>query len=323
MSKTASSPQSVMLLIGIYSSPGGGSFMAFENVGSILHMGSVSSSYKLLLIAASSSRPKFRAICLKLLQPFTKNGEVLLRYRCYDRDVRSYVRLSDLGSDLRSVFELSIRDTYHLDLGFQPDLVIDGGANIGLFTLRAAAAATSMKTSPKFVVCEPLPRNVEQLQKHLDINKIPAELMAGCLGGTRRSIPFYCREAIHSSFDPHKPYTSVIDMPVYTLQDAIGSYPATRILIKLDIEGMEMEVLKAFVPSEHRPVYIVGELHEYGVNGSAFEKIFYDQGWTFEYCEITDDHATFRACSPAALRLLVSMANVRSTAISTELTRAS
>ena len=291
--------------------------MAFQNVGSILGMGSVPSSLKLLLIAASSSRPKYRALCLKLLKPFTKNGAILLRYRCYDRHVQSFVRLSDLSSDLRSVFELSIRDTYDLDLGFQPDLVIDGGANIGLFTLRAAAATASMGESQvKFVVCEPLPRNVEQLKKHLDINRIPAEVMAGCLGGERRSIPFYCREAIHSSFDPHKPYDRVIDIPVYTLQDAIGSYPAKRILIKLDIEGMEMEVLKAFVPLERRPVYLVGELHEYAVNASAFEQIFHDSGWTFEYREITDDHATFRACSPAALLLLASMANIQPASVS-------
>lgn len=291
--------------------------MAFENVGSILRMGSGFSSLKLLLVAASSSRAKYRALCLSLLQPFTKNGEVLIRYRCYGRDVRCFIRLADLSSDLRSVFELSIRDTYNLDPGFQPDLVIDGGANIGLFTLRTAAAAASIGKSPvKFVVVEPLPHNVEQLQKHLDINDIQAEVMAGCLGGARRSIPFYCREAIHSSFDPHKPYNSVIDMPVYTLQDAIGAYPATRILIKLDIEGMEMEVLKTFIPSEKRPVYLVGELHEYAVNAVTFEQIFHDNGWTFEYCEVNDDHATFRACSPAALPLLASMANVPAPSVS-------
>jgi FkbM family methyltransferase len=289
--------------------------MAFENVSSILRMGSVSGSFKLLLIAASSSRPKYRAFCLKLLRPFTTNGEVLLQYRCYGRNVRSFVRLSDLSSDLRSVFELSIRDTYNLDFGFQPDLVIDGGANIGLFTIRTAAGLAG-KSPVKFVVCEPLPRNVEQLQKHLALNNIEAEVMAGCLGGERRSIPFYCRAAIHSSFDPHKPYTSVIDMPVYTLQDAIGSYPAKRILVKLDIEGMEIEVLKAFIPSEQRPVYLVGELHEYAVNASTFEQIFIDSGWIFEYCEINDNHATFRACSPAALPLLASMANVRPASIS-------
>lgn len=253
--------------------------MAFENVGSILRMGSPSSSFKLLLIAASASRPRFKGLCFKLLQPFVRNGEISLRYRCYDRYLKSFVRLSDLSSDLLGALELSVKDTYNLDLGFHPDLVIDGGGNIGLFTLRAAAATASSSHSPvKFVICEPLPRNVEQIKKHIGLNKIPAEIVEGCLGGTHRSIPFYCREAIHSSFDPSKPYTSVIDMPVYTLKDAIGSYPAKRILIKLDIEGMEIEALESFVPSEQRPVYIVGELHGFSVNAPILERIFGDNG---------------------------------------------
>ena len=134
--------------------------------------------------------------------------------------------------------------------------------------------------------------------------------MAGCLGGERRTIPFYCREAIDSSFDPDKPYTSVVEIPVYTLQDAIGSYPAKRILIKLDIEGMEMEVLGAYVPSEHRPVYVVGELHSFAVNALTLRQTFEENGWAFEFCEIANDHATFRACSPAAAPLLSSMASL-------------
>jgi FkbM family methyltransferase len=283
--------------------------MAFENVGSILRMGSPFSSFKLLLIAASSSRPKYKKLCLKLLQPFVRDGEISLRYRCYDRYLKSFVRLSDLSSDLLGALELCVRDTYNLDLGFHPDLVIDGGGNIGLFTLRAAVATSlSNHTPARIVVCEPLPRNVEQIKKHIEINKIPAEIVAGCLGGTRRSIPFYCREAIHSSFDSSKPYRSVMDMPVYTLQDAIGSYPAERILIKLDIEGMEIEALDSFVPSEQRPIYIVGELHEFSVNASKMERIFRDNGWKLEYCSVADDHANFRACSPAALPLLRCMA---------------
>jgi FkbM family methyltransferase len=287
--------------------------MAFNNVGGILRIKSPFSSFKLLLLTASFSRPNLRPLFLKFLRPFTRDGEVSLRYRCYNRYLRSFVRVTDLESDVLSVLELSVKDTYDLDLGFKPDVVIDGGGNIGLFTLRAAAASASIGKSPvKFVVCEPLPRNVAQIQKHIDINKIPAEIMAGCLGGDHRSIPFYCREAIHSSFDPRKPYTSVIDIPVYTLQDAIGSSPAQRILIKLDIEGMEIEALNTFVPSERRPVYIVGELHGYAVNASKMEKIFEDHGWTFMYTSISDDHANFRACSPAALPLLASMAGVAS-----------
>ncbi len=254
---------------------------------------------------------------MKLLAPFINEGQVLLRYRCHGHELKTYVRMNETSSDLRSVFDLTIRDTYDLDLAFRPDLVIDGGANIGLFTLRTAAALASAGiSSVKFVACEPLPQNVEQLQRHLALNGISAEVLAGCLGGAHGSIPFYCRDAICSSFDRAKPYSSVIDIPVYTLEEAIGSASGERILIKLDIEGMEMEVLKTFIPSEQRPVYLVGELHEYARNASEFERMFRENGWVFEYREICDDHATFRACSPRALPLLPSMMNAAASSLS-------
>ncbi len=295
--------------------------MAFENVGSILSMGSLPSSGKLLLIAAASSRPKLRTLFLTALRPFIRDGQVRLRYRCYGRDTQCFVRLSDLQSDLQSIFELVVRDAYDLDLAFRPDLVIDAGGNIGLFTLRATAGTVAMNGSPaEFVICEPLPRNLEQIARHIKLNRLEVRTLAGCLGGSRRSIPFYCRDAIDSSFEPDKPYVSVVDVPVFTLNDAIGDSAAKRILIKLDIEGMEMEVLKAFVPSEQRPVYIVGELHDYARNSSAFEQIFEDSGWPLEYRGIADDHAMFRACSPAALPLLASMAHLRPASVSAQLT---
>jgi FkbM family methyltransferase len=279
--------------------------MIFENARNILRMGSTTSSLKLLVLTASFSHPRYRALCLQLLRPFARDGEVELRYRCYGRDTRCLVRLTDIESDVRSVLELVIRDAYDIDRNFRPDLVIDGGGNIGLFTIRAAAAVASAgDRSTMFVVCEPLRRNIEQIKKNMKLNEIPAEIMAGCLGGTRRTIPFYCREAINSSFDSSEPYTSVMDMPVRTLQDAIGSCPAERILIKLDIEGMEIEVLESFVPAEQRAVYVVGELHGYSANSSTLAKIFQNYGWAFEYVQIEDDHALFRACSPAAVARL-------------------
>jgi hypothetical protein len=142
----------------------------------------------------------------------------------------------------------------------------------------------------------------------MQLNHVQAKTLAGCIGGYRRSIPFYCRAALDSSFEPDKPYDSVVEVPVYTLEDAIGNSTAERILIKLDIEGMEIEVLREFVPKERRAVYIVGELHHYEKNSMILEKIFSDHGWPFAYRIIQDDHANFQACSPAALPLLTSMA---------------
>lgn len=287
-----------------------GLFMGFPNVKRILKIGSPLSSYKLLLMAARFSRPKYKNLCLWLLQPFVRNGEVLVRYRCYDRFMKVFIRMSDLESDYMSTLELGVIGVYRLEGSFQPDLVIDGGGNIGLFTLRAAAFVSRYHGSPvKFVICEPVPSNINQIKKNLKINEVQADLMQVCLGGTYRVIPFYCREANQSSFDPVKAYASVMEVPVVLLRDALGSAPAERILIKLDIEGMEIEALSSFVPSEQRAVCIIGELHNFEVNAPLMEKLFRDHGWAIELYDIADNLSSFRACSPAALPLLPSMSH--------------
>lgn len=285
--------------------------MAFQNVKSITSIRSPLSSWKLLLIAATYTRPQFRVIWQTLLKPFVRRNEISIKYWCVHRYLRMILRGSDLLSDFQATLELCARDTYSLDHGFHPDLVIDGGGNVGLFTLRVAAVEALASKAPRFVIYEPLTHNSEQCQRHLEINGIKAEIINACLGGTRRSIPFYCRESIDSSFDPAKPYDRVVDMPVHLLKDAIGSYPAERILIKLDIEGMEVEALSAFLPSEKRPVYVVGELHDFSVNAPQLKALFENHGWTYDFGKVAGDQALFHACSPAALPLLISMASAK------------
>jgi FkbM family methyltransferase len=282
--------------------------MAFDNVKDILNIGSPISSYKLLLMQGMLSRPRYSSLFRMLLQPFVKDGRVAVRYRCSNRLLKSFVRMSEMESDFYSIRELGVNDVYALDLGFHPDRVIDGGGNIGMFTLRAAAGlAAAGDASVSFVICEPVPQNLEQIRTHLALNGLQAEIMAVCLGGEPRTIPFYCREANQSSFDSAKPFKNVIEIPVVTLRDAIGPGSAERILIKLDIEGMEVEALRAFLPSEHRAIYLVGELHDFARNAPLMEELFRSHGWTLEFRGIADDLCSFRGCSPAALPLLASM----------------
>ena len=162
----------------------------------------------------------------------------------------------------------------------------------------------------RYVVCEPVPQNLEQIRFHLALNGLQAQILPACLGGTPRTIPFYRREANQSSFDSTKPYASVMEIPVVRLQDAIGPDAAERILIKLDIEGMEVEALSAFIPYEHRAVYLVGELHHFSRNAPLMEQLFRSHHWTLELHGIANDLCSFRGCSPAALPLLSSLASV-------------
>jgi FkbM family methyltransferase len=279
--------------------------MAFDNVKGILSIGSPVSSYKLLLMQGVLSRPKYGSLFRALLQPFVNDGRIAVRYRCHQRMLKSFARTSEMESDFYSIRELGVNDVYELDLGFHPDLVIDGGGNIGMFTLRAAASLEAAgDTSVKYVVCEPVPENLEQIRTHLAVNGIRAEIMPVCLGGKPGIIPFYCREANQSSFESAKPYRSVTQIPVISLQDAIGPNAVERILIKLDIEGMEVEVLGAFLPSEQRAVYLVGELHNFSRNAPLMQELFRAHGWTLELLGIANDLCSFRGCSPAARPLL-------------------
>jgi len=281
--------------------------MAFDNAKRILNMGSPFNSYKLLLMQGICSRPRYGWLFLALLRPFVSDGRIAVQYRCNNRFVRSFVRMSELESDFLSTREQGVDDVYALDLSFHPDLVIDGGGNIGLFTLRAAAELEAAgDASARLVICEPVPENLDQIRKHLALNGVSAEIMPVCLGGTPRTIPFYCREANQSSFESAKPYARVMEIPVVTLQDAIGSRAVDRILIKLDIEGMEVEALSAFIPSEHRAVYLVGELHNAPRNAPLMKDLFHSHGWTLNLDESPHDTCNFRGFSPAALSLLSS-----------------
>jgi FkbM family methyltransferase len=270
--------------------------VGFRNAKNIVRHCPPLSSYKLLLVSAMNTRPQYHAVWHTLLRPFIHEGQVSFRYRCYQRDLKANLRMSEIMSDVQSIWELCVSDTYQIDLGFSPDLVIDCGGNMGFFTMRMSAAASSFgNTEANFIIIEPLPKNVEQIQKHLQMNGITAEIKPVCLGGSRRSIPFYCREAIRSSFDPHEAYTKVIDMPVITIQDAIGSSTAKRILVKLDIEGMELEALRAFVPSEHGPSTSSASCITMQANRRRWWICFVDMAGAFSFYEIYDNYAHFRA----------------------------
>jgi FkbM family methyltransferase len=195
---------------------------------------------------------------------------------------------------------MAVQRIYPVDVGFSPDLIIDGGGNTGLFTLYAAAVYPSAQV----VACEPVPRNLAQIEKHLRINHVAAEVKPVCIGGSERKIPFYVREANQGSFDPGLPYSSQIDVDVVTLASLVRGWNAKRILIKLDIEGMEVEALESFVCDETRPVLVVGEVHNAGTSVALLEQIFRRSGWTVRFGDVGAMTGNFTAWSPAAAPML-------------------
>ncbi len=274
--------------------------MSFPNARRILKMGPSLTTFKLLLMAAASSRQRLRKLCLFLLRPFVSDGDIAVRYSCEGRSYTVFIRLDDVLSDYYSVLELAVGRAYRLDKAFSPDLVVDCGGNIGLFSLTAAA----VYPSSRIVTCEPVPGNLERIKRHLHCNGVAAEVLPVCIGGSRRIIPFFIRQANQGSFDPTKPYTDKLEVEVLSLADVLAGRDAQKIQIKLDIEGMEIETLESFVPGETRAVCVVGELHGHKENCRQLESIFADKGWELRFDDVSDQGSCFEARSPAALALL-------------------
>lgn len=277
------------------------------NAKCILKSGLSLDTYKLLLMAAARSRPRQRAMCLSLLRPFVKSGQVTVHFAAFGRRLTSSIRLSELESDWLSVHELGFQQIYRIERAFVPDLIIDGGGNTGMFTLTASAAFPAAKV----LICEPVPANIVQIEKHLKVNAVDAELLPVCVGGNPRKITFYVREANQGSFIADKPYRSTIDVDVATLADLTARNPARRILIKLDIEGMEIEALTSYLPGDKPPVCVVGELHDHKNNGAVLKKLFEDHGWVVHFRDVSDMGSMFDAWSPAAVADFPSAASER------------
>lgn len=259
-------------------------------------MGVSVSTFKALALAASSSRPALRSPCMLFLRFFIRQDQIVIHYPCRGRKYQVGIRVADLDSDWQSLNEVAIREEYRLETSFAPDLVIDGGGNIGIFSLLASAAFPDAK----IVVCEPVPGNLTQIHRHLQANAVRAEVLPVCLGGAERTIPFYLREANQGSFGGEKPFTSQIDVEVTTLASILRTRDASRIVIKLDIEGMEIEVLESFVPHETRPVFVTGELHGHKANHARMRQIFEGSGWHVQFERVADQSSVFEAWSPAA-----------------------
>jgi FkbM family methyltransferase len=147
--------------------------------------------------------------------------------------------------DLTTVTDLMIFEEIFLDrvyplekVSFTPDVVIDGGACTGCFTLLAHARYPNAR----FIAIEPEPNNFARLERHLRDNGITAQCHAAALAGAPGKVMF-----TGSGFGGH--ITSVgsaasgFQVPAVSLNELIQAAAPTRLLLKLDVEGMEQEIL--------------------------------------------------------------------------------
>ncbi len=153
----------------------------------------------------------------------TNLGMELYRYRYYDRDIELVTRLLRPG-----------------------DTFVDGGANIGLFTL---AAAKKVGESGRVISFEPAPATFDALSKNVGINNFKwvdtrQQALADHAGELEMTV-FPAQHAGLSSFASPAgiPAGRKHIVQVVTLDSAIGQNEQPS-LVKLDLEGAELLALR-------------------------------------------------------------------------------
>jgi len=152
---------------------------------------------------------------------------------------------------------------------------VDVGANVGAYSLRAIARGM------KAVSFEPNPENVRLLKRNAELNDLTADVREFALGSSDGTVNISQNGATSRIGNEIKG----VDVPLKTLD----SFELPRVdLLKIDVEGYELEVLrgaKQTLARCHPPIMI--EMHHW-IGAEAEAEIFdilKDAGYHFEYLD--------------------------------------
>lgn len=151
-------------------------------------------------------------------------------------------------------------------------VAVDIGAHIGTFALPLAAAAD------KVIAFEPSPEAFALLTRNAAENNAPLQLINKALGSTTGSGALLTRNKSNAGANT---IVAGGTIPVSTLDDEVVHAD----FIKIDVEGMELEVLKGGTRLiEHsRPAVLfevnLSQLRAHGTSPRALERFFTERGY--------------------------------------------
>jgi len=162
----------------------------------------------------------------------------------------------DLG-ELISCEEVLIDRTYDFGMvPFQPDLIADCGAHIGLFTLIAGARYSSAE----LVAFEPDVCNFRKAQHQLARFTSRLRLIQAAVS-TENGEAWFHREESNTGHLTREPHNGKQRVRLVNLLEEARRWGGRRLLLKMDIEGEERKVVPNIVGHLPRECAIFIEVH--------------------------------------------------------------
>jgi FkbM family methyltransferase len=213
----------------------------------------------------SRSRSHVRSLIRSIIGLFSRGDEVMVRFRCSGQPVTVHLR-KDNDADYLVFGEITMGAYPLQDLPMAvPSHVVDGGSNIGLFSLLAHATFPGAS-----LTCyEPDPWNVARIQRNFEANGVKARVLQMGLWSSRKDLFFHSELSYNGS---------VSDAPSGTpVSCELPEIPG-NCLLKLDIEGAEHEVLPALFAAGRFPASILMEIHEFNSRGESLLTLLRENG---------------------------------------------
>jgi len=208
------------------------------------------------------SRAALLGCYASILRDVTDAHEVEFQLRLSGRRFPFRMRRSDIFTLGEILHEKQYQMVSQLP---RAPLIIDAGANVGV------TALWFLWQHPDATVhaFEPEPTNFRLLQANFGRHSQVVLNQAG-LGAERGKLTLHLGEhgAMHSAFGSGG---RSVEVDCLTLGDYVKERGLARVdLLKLDVEGSELDVLRGFGPELSRVGVIVGEVHERVVDVAAF-----------------------------------------------------
>lgn len=156
----------------------------------------------------------------------------------------------DYGSFYQILKEIFVANDYEIYYGLERgDTVIDAGANIGLFTVKAAK---EVGPEGRVIAIEPEKTHLEFLKRNIEANHLKnVEIVSKGVWseGMKSSLYLYDNTGFHSvysdeDFPKGSIHTGITDIELDTIDNVSRELGLKRVdFIKMDIEGAELEAL--------------------------------------------------------------------------------
>ena len=158
-------------------------------------------------------------------------------------------------SDFSSLYQVFVENSYSNILKNMSgnDIVVDAGANIGIFTLIASQVAD------RVVAVEPDPQNYKILRENVDGNRIGnVTLIEKALYSSSGRKMRFRENGVMSKFSEE----GQVDVETETLDDIAQMLDLLPTAIKMDIEGAEKFALRGMDRSLETVRMVQAEIHD-------------------------------------------------------------